>query len=491
MRPATIVMLVMVMESAAMANGGPFLVRSANGDTAAKGVPAPILPDLLPGRESRLRVEREDLAVDFNPNAASLVDVTARYTIANPGKDDISLDIGFPILRGIYQPYHGGGMGGPGYRGPPAVHVKLGEKHQAFDIISNTNLLARIREHAYEIVETGITRMGMKDIYERMKSLTDKQADVLQAALQAKVRKAGWSERDARLLAGFVRAVAYVVPEPTPTPPEQVREQMRRTPDEAGRNWGHWVEEPRTGEIPFVEGTVSIWGTSHPKYLGTLASLGEVKATQLLSHLASLFDPAAGRSYENIFAAWGGDVRERAVDMTSGAERPRQVVAPDTLYARVDYFQEGLVTDPGRRAACKQILADLPVTFTFAPMSLIHTRVRFPGQARLVLEFNYVQHPFVDSGPPPSYQLAYVVHPASFWSEFGPIHVTVRVPKGVPFRASAPLPKTKSKPAENVDRYEGELGTKTGELFLGVPKDEWWKAVNAASERESHPRSRR
>lgn len=284
-------------------------------------------------------------------------------------------------------------MGSPGYPGAPVVAVKLGQEGQRFDILSNTDILARIREHAFGIVETGIAGLGIKDLYERMKSLTGKQADELQAALQAKVRKAGWSERDARLLASFVRAVAYVPP-PPPPPPEQVREQKRKTAEEAGRNWGRWGDEPRAGEIPFVEGTQSIWGTGHPKYLGTLASLGEVKATQLLSHLASRFEPAAGRSYENIFGAWGGDVRERAVDLTSGAERPRHVESPDTLYARVDYFNESRVKDPGRRASCKQILADLPVTFTFAPMSLIRTRVSFPGNAKRVLEFTYEQHPY-------------------------------------------------------------------------------------------------
>jgi hypothetical protein len=462
MRATTIAALVVVgMESVAMANGGPFLVRSATGDPAAKGAPAPILPDLLPGRESRLVVEREDLSFGFAPKGTNVVDVIARYTIANPGKDDITLDIGFPILRGIYQPYYGGGMGSPGYPGDPVVAVKLGQEGQRFDILSNTHILARIREHAFGIVEAGIARLGIKDLYERMKSLTDKQADELQAALQAKVRKAGWSERDARLLANFVRAVAYVLP----------------PPPAGGRNWGRWEEQPRADEIPFAKGTGSIWGGGHPKYLGTLAALGELKATQLLSHLASLFEPAAGRSYENIFAAWGGDVRERAVDMRSGAARPRQVAAPDTLYARMDYFDERRVKDSGRRAACKQILADLPVTFTFAPMSLIRTRVSFPGHAKRVLEFTYQQHPYEDSGPPASFQMAYVVHPASFWSEFGPIHVTVEVPKGVPFRASAPLRKSKGKKAEDFDRYEGELATKTGELFLGVDMNEWWKAM--------------
>ena len=45
--------------------------------------------------------------------------------------------------------------------------------------------------------------------------------------------------------------------------------------------------------------------------LGPLAAIGEQKATQLLAQLASRFDKDAGARYEALFAAWGGDVRER------------------------------------------------------------------------------------------------------------------------------------------------------------------------------------
>ena len=62
--------------------------------------------------------------------------------------------------------------------------------------------------------------------------------------------------------------------------------------------------------------------------LGPLAAIGEQKATQLFAQLASRFDKDAGAKYEAIFAAWGGDVRERSIDLATGEIRPREVTLP-------------------------------------------------------------------------------------------------------------------------------------------------------------------
>ncbi|NUQ65887.1 MAG: hypothetical protein HUU20_25780 [Pirellulales bacterium] len=57
--------------------------------------------------ESRLRVLREDLTVDFGRSpwqatVTPLVHVTAAYSIENATDQEIRVDFGFPILRGIY-----------------------------------------------------------------------------------------------------------------------------------------------------------------------------------------------------------------------------------------------------------------------------------------------------------------------------------------------------------------------------------------------------
>ena len=59
-----------------------------------------------------------------------------------------------------------------------------------------------------------------------------------------------------------------------------------------------------------------------------MAAIGEQKATQLFAQLASQFDKDAGTNYEAIFAAWGGDVRERSIDLGTGEVRPRELALP-------------------------------------------------------------------------------------------------------------------------------------------------------------------
>ena len=74
----------------------------------------------------------------------------------------------------------------------------------------------------------------------------------------------------------------------------------------------HWYRDPE------------LLGLSREN-LGILAAIGEKKATQLLAHLAGLLDPESRSGYEKIFQAWGGDVRERSVDLASGRVRPREI----------------------------------------------------------------------------------------------------------------------------------------------------------------------
>ena len=71
--------------------------------------------------------------------------------------------------------------------------------------------------------------------------------------------------------------------------------------------------------------------------LGPLSAIGEQKATQLFAQLASRFDKDAGSAYEAIFAAWGGDVRERSIDLVTGRVRPRELTLPIPKSTKGDY----------------------------------------------------------------------------------------------------------------------------------------------------------
>lgn len=109
-----------------------------------------------------------------------------------------------------------------------------------------------------------------------------------------------------------------------------------------------------------------------------------------------------------------------------------------------------------------------------------------------------------------NYQLAYVLHPATMWQEFGPIHLTVRLPKGVRCSASAAIRKTGEEavaPASvlakkgysavvfqaPLDVYEATLTRaeeKRGELFIGLDKPAWESVFQSpqARSRLSQPR---
>jgi hypothetical protein len=237
-----------------------------------------------------------------------------------------------------------------------------------------------------------------------------------------------------------------------------------------------------------------------PANLGVLAAIGEQKATQMLARLAAQFDRSAAPMYEEIFAAWGGEVRERSVDLTTGEIRPREITAPPspgknppgrllgdvdpTVYARVDYLDPNAKLTDAQRASCQTILKNLPVVFTFAPMNLLHYRVTFPPHSTRVVAVSYRQYAYSDTHAPASYQLAYVLHPASFWNDFGPINLEVRVPVGVSCTASVAIekdgevtrPEVSGIPGGKFTRYRATLvekADKTGELFVAVDQASW------------------
>ena len=137
-------------------------------------------------------------------------------------------------------------------------------------------------------------------------------------------------------------------------------------------------------------------------------------------------------------------------------------------------------------------------------MNLLHYQATFPAGDTRTLTVTYWQFAYADTHEPPSYQLAYVVHPASMWEEFGPINLEVAVPEGVPFRASVPCEnvrtqnrmvvatpssaKAPGRPPEVTHTiYEATLHDKTGELFLAVGTEAWKNMLSTAAGESSRP----
>jgi len=467
-----VLMMLVSLPTLVFANGGPFVVKYPKGDPAAKGVLARIGDDLMPGRLTDLKVVKEELKIDFtklshrrNPRPAKdafkippLVSVSAEYTINNPTKEEVIVDFGFPILRGIYVP--------PMSMMPkPQVNVKLGDKNIPATIISNSAIYGIIRQKARAVIAKGVA--DDKELSALVKSARKSKGrqEVIGEIIDHLVNDRKWNKSDAVLLSEY----ATLTIDKLKSNPRDIRH--------------FWFGQP-------ADLHKLTYGN-----IGPLSAIGEQKATQFFAQLATCFDKDAGAAYEKIFTAWGGDVRERSIDMTSGKIRPRKLdikkkdeatlatlgFIDPTIYARVSYFDEKAKITGDEKRACKSILKNLPVIFTFAPMNILYYQAKFKPDETVKLTVSYNQHAYADSEGRGSYQLAYVVHPASLWDNFGPINLTVTVPTGVPFKASVPCVTAMTQTVSNLANaknnvvYTGTVEDKIGELFVAVDAMSWDK----------------
>jgi hypothetical protein len=474
----SVVTMCLLVQSLAVGNGGPFVLKYPNGDPAAKGVLARLDPDLKPGRETRLRVIKEDLKVTFGKerpfglagksvDGPPLAHVSAEYTIENPTKEEIEVDFGFPILRGIYVD--------PLSMMPrPHVNVLLDTKPVNTTIISNSAIYGIIRQRAREVIEKAISDdTKLNGLVTSIRNSNDKTSNTARNALSSYlVDTLMWNERDAALMVEYVSL-----------------------------DFGKLKSYPRDrGFTEMGLRTDKELNKLMNENLGPLAAIGEQKATQFFAQLASRFEPKVAAAYEAIFTAWGGDVRERSVDLATGKVRPREITiepkeinnallirlgSDPTIYARVDYLDPQAKISESEKASCKTNLKNLPVIFTFAPMNILYYQVKFPAKSTQRLTVIYSQYAYSDTRSPASYQLAYVLHPASLWDEFGPINLEVAVPEGISFRASVPCDNDGVKKGrvdpynpyitdnDTFNIYKAELKQKTGELYLAVEVNGW------------------
>lgn len=471
----SVVVLCFLVESLALANGGPFVIKYPNGDPAAKGVLARLDPDLKPARETRLRVIKEDLKVTFGRErpfspAGKSVDgpplayVSAEYTIENPTNEVVEIDFGFPILRGIYVD--------PLSMMPrPHVNVLLDTKLIQSTIISNSAIYGIIRQRAREVIEKAIAdNIKLNGLVAFVRNSNDKTRNDTRKSLSSYLADTlMWNERDAALMVEY-----------------------------ASLEFGKLLFQPIDRHHMGWFGADIELNKLINENLGPLAAIGEQKATQFFAQLASRFEPEAAAAYEAIFTAWGGDVRERSVDLVTGKVRPREItVGPKTLgkqpspftssfdptiYARVAYLDPKANITESEKASCKAILKNLPVVFTFAPMNILHYHVKFSAKSTQKLTVSYSQYAYSDTRSPSSYQFAYVLHPASLWKDFGPINLEVAVPEGIGFHTSVPCnnggvkkggisPHNPQNGRFNI--YKAEIKQKTGELYLAVEADAW------------------
>lgn len=471
----SVLTLCLLVQSLAVGNGGPFVIKYPNGDPAAKGVLARLDPDLKPARENRLRVIKEDLKVTFGRErtygrAVKSVDgppltyVSAEYTIENPTNEEVEVDFGFPILRGVY-------VNPREMMRRPHVNVRLDKTAIKSTVISNSAIYGIIRQRAREVIEKAIADdFTLKELVTSVRNTNSKTLKAGRKALFSHlVDTMKWNNRDAALMVEY-----------------------------ASLDFGKIKSQPPDRNLMGWWGMNTEFHKLINENLGAVAAIGEQKATQFFAQLASRFEPEAAAAYETIFTAWGGDIRERSVDLKTGKVRPREVtVDPKTLnkkpspftsnfdptiYARVAYLDPKAKISESEKASCKAILKNLPVVFTFAPMNILHYNVKFPAKSTQTLTVSYSQYAYSDTSSPSSYQLAYVLHPASLWKEFGPINLEVAVPEGISFRASVECSNSGAQERRisqygpqksKFNIYKAQLKQKTGELYLAVEANGW------------------
>jgi len=376
--------------------------------------------------------------------------------------------------------------------GNPSVGAKLDGEHILSTVISNSLIYGLIRRNARDVIEKGIAADAelaakvaavhgawtvIPPTPESQRVERKPTADYLRErgklrdCLMAKLR---WNERDAALMIEYASLDWDASAFPSPFPPRD-------------RWYGYPFEA--TGATKELENL-----KLEAANLGVLDAIGEQKATQFFARLAGCFDREAASGYEAIFTAWGGDVRERSIDLQTGAVRPREMSVPKsndlhsahdpTVYTRMDYLDPDAELSKEEKASCQMILKNLPVVFTFAPMNLLLYQVKFPARSTRLVTVRYFQYLYTDTRGLGSYQLAYVLHPATLWNEFGPIHLKINVPKDIACRASAPLNKAANVrpntpavgmkvPSDTYTAVLTELKDKSGELFVGIDKAAW------------------
>ena len=374
--------------TAALGNGGPFVVKDPHGDPAAKGVFARLDPTLKPAQETRLRVVKEDLTVCFVPEPAKwqsekfkmppVAEVTAAYQIENPTDEVVAMDFGFPILRGIYVrsgmvPY-------------ADVEVRLDKEAIYPTVISNSSIYGVIRQNGARRLRKASrpTRSwpGWRPPCARPGPSLSHQSHpnrrrrtgrtIWTSRLRSSTRRRATLSRDDcrenlppifRVLRENLRTYLTSSPDWTPRDAALMVEYVGMDPGQgsfSSRPNDHWEPVfywPR-GELMELATTC----------LGPLSAIGEQKATQLFARLASRFDRSAGTAYEAIFRAWGGDVRERSIDLATGRIRPRELaLGPPVATMRgkeppPEYYDQRLTADPTVYARIDYLDPDARIT---------------------------------------------------------------------------------------------------------------------------------
>jgi hypothetical protein len=147
----------------------------------------------------------------------------------------------------------------------------------------------------------------------------------------------------------------------------------------------------------------------------------------------------------------------------------------------VDYLEDENLT-PEAKQSLQRILQNLPVIFSYTPMSLAVYRVHFPAGETRFVHVTYDQDSFVDTKDPKTYQLCYVIRTALNWDEFGKINLRVEIPEEREFVSDPPVERIGTKGPAIV--YESTLTSYEKNLRIAVKESEEPKVQTGKATRQ-------
>ena len=201
-------------------------------------------------------------------------------------------------------------------------------------------------------------------------------------------------------------------------------------------------------------------------------------------------------------------MRERAVDLRTGKIRPREVelsadkprsgiggarlreVADPTVYARVDYLDSNSPLPEEDRTIAPSGAREPARGLHVRPDGIAALPSDVPAQGNADRDGEILKYACIDTCDPATYQIAYILHPATLWDEFGPIRLSVHVPKGMACqgvhtagqerfyagRGGASAGGNRRGAEGSMDAYTAALtrkAEKSGQLFIAVEKAAW------------------
>ena len=239
----------------------------------------------------------------------------------------------------------------------------------------------------------------------------------------------GWNARDAALLVEYASldfGRQTLAPPPRPLgrailEHERPRSSKRRTSGHSGPSANR---RPRN------------YSPSSPR-----GSTSRREATTRRSSRPGAAMSASGRS------TWRpAEVRPREIGLPAGRsdrKPPARLGSRPAADGRSDRLRPHRLPDPNaklspaEKASCEAVLKNLPVTFTFAPMNLLHYQVKFPAHGTRVVAVTYRQYAYADTQRHGQLPVGLRATPSQLWKDFGPIALKVHAPKGILCRASA------------------------------------------------------